>query len=1234
MSSDCNHKNPLHRSGVNQYERVLQALLPNHAKVDERDHADLILFAKNYASRLKYFNASNDEDGDWQVFMSMDVSVTLASLVKLDIQGCFAYVKKIFDTIKSTDAGAVTVLQKQFKSLFDAGFTITTLLNEHYNALPDDFEFKTIIGGAVQSQLQPYYDRLEKYYDEAITQGIVNATETFSPEAPPVKIRLSQHFDKNGLADIWFDSSPSGFSGAFNGATTAVKIKNTGTHNLFTGIFDQYLKTLARLVEQASQYLDKTLSDFPAHTPHYGLYLSFIKLFRYAQDHQNNFSKRHLDLYYKEILRLKNKDAVADKVHLTFELAKAVENHLVEKGTVFKAGKDVDGLEIYYALTEDAVFNKGTVKGLKSIFVDRDITHNTLQVLANPVANSEDGLGGKLLSSDKSWKTFGDDERTLARIGFVIASDYLYLTEGKRTITFSFYAPAGDLITFDSEDVANRFALRLSGKKGWVDVLIDPSKVAVHASREYFTITASLDGGEQAIVPYSAKLHQHNLATTMPVAMFTVNDALAKESLWNFSVERIGIDVSVTGMKNVTIQNDTGTLSTSKPFDLFGAAPHVGSSFIIGSKEVFMKTLQPSGDVKATVNLTWDNYSDMTGKIASEDTHKVDIYHLQDSVWDLTQSNLKLFQDNRPDLDFVAPADMLMHADTFSFLLSTMSTPGLGGIGTSNPGLVTGPAIDTMRFVSLLRGTSRLSASIPQLDVAQDYSDNEPYTAKSTWGFLKIELNTDFGHGTYAQRLADAAKGATITSVTESSTTTTTIAIAPVEEPYTPKVKELSIDYSASTVIDFTSGEEGAYIHLTPFGSKDLALVSDRTLLPDVSHEGELFIGIDNFIPDQTLSILFQVAEGSADPLSVKQEMTWYYLGENNMWVQFNKEDLSDATNDLTQSGIITFSIPGNAVNVNTLMTDQLHWLRATVREKTAAVCKLIEVTAQAAVAEFTDYKGSGNYFKNALPANTISKLVVSEAAIKKITQPYASFGGKTRERDDHFYVRVSERLRHKNRSIAVWDYERMVLEAYPQIYKVKCINHTQILEKTSGTQTYYVDHELKPGAVLVVPVPDLQNQNAYDLLRPYTSLGLLTEIKKYLCQHISPHVNLDVRNPRFEEIQLDFKVKFVTDDNEFYKKQLKEELDQFLAPWAYNPETDIEFGGKISKSMLIDFIEERPYVDFLSCVKMHQIVEGVRSGDIDEALATSARSVFVSVKADDVLNAHKISFISDKCDC
>jgi hypothetical protein len=55
---------------------------------------------------------------------------------------------------------------------------------------------------------------------------------------------------------------------------------------------------------------------------------------------------------------------------------------------------------------------------------------------------------------------------------------------------------------------------------------------------------------------------------------------------------------------------------------------------------------------------------------------------------------------------------------------------------------------------------------------------------------------------------------------------------------------------------------------------------------------------------------------------------------------------------------------------------------------------------------------------------------------------PFPSFGGRETEDSSQFYKRVSERLRHKERAITIFDYERLVLESFPSIYKVKCVNH------------------------------------------------------------------------------------------------------------------------------------------------------------------------------------------------
>lgn len=89
--------------------------------------------------------------------------------------------------------------------------------------------------------------------------------------------------------------------------------------------------------------------------------------------------------------------------------------------------------------------------------------------------------------------------------------------------------------------------------------------------------------------------------------------------------------------------------------------------------------------------------------------------------------------------------------------------------------------------------------------------------------------------------------------------------------------------------------------------------------------------------------------------------------------------------------------------------------------------------------------------------------------------------------------------------------------------------------------------------------------------------------------------------------------------DPSFYRQLLNDEIEKFLTPWAFDANHEIIFGGKIIKSVLLNFVEERPYVDFVTCFKMHHIIK--RSGtvhteelrDVEEAIGTTARSLLAS---------------------
>ncbi len=271
----------------------------------------------------------------------------------------------------------------------------------------------------------------------------------------------------------------------------------------------------------------------------------------------------------------------------------------------------------------------------------------------------------------------------------------------------------------------------------------------------------------------------------------------------------------------------------------------------------------------------------------------------------------------------------------------------------------------------------------------------------------------------------------------------------------------------------------------------------------------------------------------------------------------------------------------------------------------------MIDLKTQAIKAVWSNVHNPSLIYNQVTAANSISKLQVAIASVKKIEQPYESFGGRLPETDDKFYLRSSERLRHKKRAITIWDYERLVLEAFPEIYKVKCLNHTKVRISASGVESG--DNELAPGCVVVVPVPDISQLHSRNPLRPLTSLDTLKAIESYLTKITSGFVRLQVRNPVFEEIVLRCDVQFVGDEDAYYHNVLLDDLQRFMCPWAYDAKRDIEFGGKISKSILINFIEERPYVDYLTRFKMFLRKNNVTIPvDREEIEASTARSILV----------------------
>lgn len=435
--------------------------------------------------------------------------------------------------------------------------------------------------------------------------------------------------------------------------------------------------------------------------------------------------------------------------------------------------------------------------------------------------------------------------------------------------------------------------------------------------------------------------------------------------------------------------------------------------------------------------------------------------------------------------------------------------------------------------------------------------------------------------------------------------TNTLSAIIP-NEPWTPVISQISIDYSATAV-----KADIQLLHQYPFENtfKEEVLELQPSLLPVCCHEGTLFIGLDRLQPYGNLNLLFQLAEATADSESEKADVEWYYLSSNS-WKPLRKgfEILNDDTDGLTRSGIIKIAVPGDINIVNTVMPAGTYWLKAAIPENVAAICETIGVHTQAALATFTVQPDNDPMrLGEVLKAGSIAKLAEADAHIKTVTQLYDAFNGQLPEADGHFYVRVSEQLRHKGRAIQSFDYERLVLEAFPQLYKAKCINHTLGL----GAKVYQQDLVAAGGYVVLAVIPDLRQLAAGNLMEPKAPLSLLEKIHTYIKQRSSPFVRLKVANPRYEKVSVDIAIQlYKGKDEKYYTDKLKTDLQQFFAPWAIGKLDKLSFGQIVYQADVVRFVEQLDYVDYVECLTMQHELETAPAQQMEPH---TPRSILVS---------------------
>ncbi len=736
---------------------------------------------------------------------------------------------------------------------------------------------------------------------------------------------------------------------------------------------------------------------------------------------------------------------------------------------------------------------------------------------------------------------------------------------------------------------------------------IHSTKVDIANNR--IIIKRTITRNQKPIVAYNKDTLLDPFYTKWPVVKVLLNTESGSnpyiyKNLKDLQISSANLVADVREVKNLIIQNDQSVLDPGKPFQPFGNRPVLTSNFYIGSWEVFQKSLN-----ELKVNLKWFGLPEDSNGFSGHYNHYYPSTDVRNNDSFLVETKLL----DKKAWVTITPDENTLFEDDDSGALEADKI-----IGFSNTDPLDEPPVSILG------------------NIERDYELEEfdEFNQKSLKGFVKLTLRgIDFGHKDYQRSYTNAVLDAI--NVTDGSIENYTDVLP--KEPYTPEVELLSLDYVSTVNLNVVGVNSDDYedrieqfFHVHPMGVGEIDTTSSSNyLFPQYNNEGELYIGIKDLVPPQNLSVLFQISEGTSDPDLLPPNIKWAYLTKNG-WTDFNDENiLSDSTKGLITTGVIVFNVPSKATSKHTILTEGLFWIKAYATSDSNGIPHLIDIKCQAAKVVFSDNDNDPEFLKKPLAAKTISKLLVADSSVKKIEQPFTSFGGKVKEESNDFYTRVSERLRHKNRAISIWDYEHIILHNFTEVYKVKCLNHTRF------EGTFDSINEAAPGNVSLIIVSNIRNKNTVDPLKPRTSLVTLYDIEEFVCKLNSPFINLYVNNPLFEEVQVKFNVMFHPNyDKGIYQVKLEEAIIEFLSPWAFEKGSDIVFGGKIHKSVILQFVEEQEYVDYVTCFQMFHIVPDNPSidatKDIDVAVATTSASVLGSS------SLHNITILETEgaCDC
>ncbi|MBL8348248.1 MAG: baseplate J/gp47 family protein [Rubrivivax sp.] len=1116
--------------GTEQRQRLPAAWADGGFKVDEMSLDRLVEACARLGERLRFVDLNGHEQGNWEPWFDGDETLVLARIASIDRYGRQqAFLAK---------AGSAPLAE-----LAHHVFELAQLLNSWLQALSGRGQPAAAVHEAILQLIERPLGGQLKWLAERVSAASWDGRSL-----------LAMH---QGLQPLWHGPREETLPPA-----------ETLRREHLRGMFFTFLAAVAQVRTLAREHLRDTLPS-GRHEPAAGLLLAFLHLYESVQHEINRFTDRHIDFYYRRCLGLQPRALLPDRVSVACRLDPLAPPALdLPAGTTFVAGKNIAGQPLLFRSLEAVTLSGARVASLCTLRLERDRRIEPEADLHYVTGIKAHRLG--LPAPDASAvPTFGGGPGSNeATLGLAVATPMLLLKEGAREIELNLRlswpqqarrmarqrtaapgltvrdaehasqlceAPEGlfglwllsdDVDALAAEDqqrlerlaqgprdraffnYANAlFEVALTHEHGWfvaerVQVARTPRGSSGSGGLQ---LRVHLRPEDPAIVGCDARVHGAQWPTRLPLLRLQVNPRARIHPYSLLEGARLveaEMRVRVRGAKDILLHNNFGPLDATKTFSPFGPLPTTSSYLVFGSPEAARKSLDT-----LALRVEWGGLPQEPGGFVAH------------------------YGGYGPE----------QRAGSFAAALSILRDGQWRSCGGRSAAQPLFAALDAQER---LPGRQRIEVdgdSVRQHAWASDV----PLTAIGPGtrnGLLRLQLTHPrgaFGHAEYPSLLADAL----------SARARRRRSVSLPNAPYTPVIESISLDYSASARIRPDAERRGGaapdgerLMHIHPFGVAELrsnAQTPHHGVLPALGPDGNLYIGLRADRLDGPLNLLFQLRETDAtglDALTSRSALQWSCL-EANQWRPLPPHCvLSDGTQGMLTSGVVRLDLPNFGTNTNTVLEGGFFWLRVARSERPEAVARLVAVHAQALTLERE--VGSAGAADAPLPAQRITQPVVAQAGLAGVLQPEPSTGWRPAEDERQFRMRAGERLRHKNRASLGWDIERLVLEAFPEVFKVKCLSAQE--------------SELGPGGLRVVVVPWVRLGVPEDSLRaPRFDASHLMRIQDFVAERSSPFARVLVCNAVYERVQVRCRVRLERGEQAgSVLRRINRTLVEFLSPW------------------------------------------------------------------------------------